>query len=90
MFFWVSLALYILINVDFALLYMIVPGQVAGTHPHAFWESFFSIPTLSTAGRPGRACHRVVRIAGGNDPERSGHRPCLRAVFPLQSAGDLQ
>ncbi|GBQ86816.1 ATP-sensitive potassium transporter [Gluconacetobacter johannae DSM 13595] len=50
-FFWVSLALYILINVGFALLYMVVPDQVTGAHPHAFWDFFFfSIQTLSTVG----------------------------------------
>ncbi|ACI50456.1 K channel inward rectifier conserved region 2 domain protein [Gluconacetobacter diazotrophicus PA1 5] len=50
-FFWSSLAFYVLINVGFALLYMMAPGQVTGTHPGAFWDYFFfSIQTLSTVG----------------------------------------
>ncbi|MBB2206193.1 ion channel [Gluconacetobacter takamatsuzukensis] len=50
-FFWYALASYVLVNTLFALLYMMVPRQVAGTRPGMFWDYFFfSIQTFSTVG----------------------------------------
>ncbi|WP_244890801.1 ion channel [Acidocella aminolytica] len=50
-FLWSSLFLYIAINVCFASLYMMTPGQIGGVQPSAFWDLFFfSVQTLSTVG----------------------------------------
>lgn len=50
-FFWYALAIYVVVNATFALLYMMVPRQIAGTRPGIFWDYFFfSIQTFSTVG----------------------------------------
>lgn len=50
-FFWYALAGYVVVNAAFALLYMMVPRQIAGTRPGVFWDYFFfSIQTFSTVG----------------------------------------
>ena len=45
------LAIYLLVNVVFAILYWLVPGSVANARPHSFGDAFFfSIETLATVG----------------------------------------
>jgi inward rectifier potassium channel len=45
------LAIYLLVNVAFAILYWLVPGSVANARPHDFGDAFFfSIETLATVG----------------------------------------
>ncbi|HEY2617181.1 MAG TPA: ion channel [Acetobacteraceae bacterium] len=45
------LAVYLLVNVVFAILYWLIPGSVANARPHSFADAFFfSIETLATVG----------------------------------------
>src|SRR5689334_6197743 len=45
------LAVYLLVNVIFAILFWLVPGCVANARPHNFGDAFFfSIETLATVG----------------------------------------
>jgi inward rectifier potassium channel len=45
------LAIYVLVNVFFAILFWLIPGSVANARPHNFGDAFFfSIETLATVG----------------------------------------
>lgn len=51
--FWAVVS-YIGINLFFAALYAMLPGEVTGSHPLSFWDLFFfSVQTLSTIGYGG-------------------------------------
>ncbi|WP_407066047.1 ion channel [Acetobacter sp.] len=58
--FWAFMS-YVLVNLLFALLYALVPGEVTGSHPLSFLDLFFfSVQTLSTVGYGGMVPSGVV------------------------------